>query len=589
MLFAIAACIAGALGAQGELLTNGSFEDGLNGWQSNNPAITMDAAERGGRSVARIRVEADQPVGFPYLYQDLPAEPGETFEARVEAIERDISDGLGGYMSIEFYNAAGERLGYTQTEPARSTDAWKPLRCRGEAPPETVSARICLLLHARGEVFYDNASLRRINASGIADPVSGPVTITVTEEVACDALIGFGFEDDGWFYNAENAEAGVDAEDAALREARITWMQPDFVRMFVWYKDWCPSGDWETFTLDSDNMLSHYRTLDLYERLGTQVNITGVEWSMPESYRDPEAFARAQGMLLSHLIRDKGYSCIRYWTLTNEPNGAFTGMGYSFDDFVRIHELVRAEFAQRGLDIQIVGSDDAQDFRWFERCLTTPAYYEVSDLFSSHRYFPFLDRDIVVPFFDDRFALLNQHTPRKPFIVGEFGFQDSRSSVNLNPIMRSYPYAVWTTSLAIDGLNRGTAGFSIWSVHEMLYPGGMRMEYALWDYKDLGWQVRPVYHAWAMFTRLTSRGDRSFACTSTHPEQAAATRVGDTLFWVNQTSAEAELIVEGATVSDVQVMSESTLDGDRECGETVQAEDNRFTAPAMSFGYAHIR
>jgi len=161
--------------------------------------------------------------------------------------------------------------------------------------------------------------------------------------------------------------------------------------------------------------------------------------------------------------------------------------------------------------------------------------------------------------------------------------------VNLNPIMRSYPYAVWTTSLAIDGLNRGTAGFSIWSVHEMLYPGGMRMEYALWDYKDLGWQVRPVYHAWAMFTRLTSRGDRSFVCTSTHPEQAAAVRVGDTLFWVNQTSAEAEIVVEGVTLSEALAMSESTLAGDRECGETLQVEENRFKTPAMSFGYARVR
>ena len=66
-------------------------------------------------------------------------------------------------------------------------------------------------------------------------------------------------EDDGWFYNEENASHGVTAEDITLREARIEWLRPATVRMFFWYKDWNPSEDWRTFTFDSSNMMSHYR------------------------------------------------------------------------------------------------------------------------------------------------------------------------------------------------------------------------------------------------------------------------------------------------------------------------------------------
>jgi len=36
----------------------------------------------------------------------------------------------------------------------------------------------------------------------------------------------------------------------------------------------------------------------------------------------------------------------------------------------------------------------------------------------------------------------------------------------------------------------------------------------------------------------------------------------------------------------VCVMKEDTLKGDRECGETVELRDGRFSAPPMSFGYA---
>ena len=118
-----------------------------------------------------------------------------------------------------------------------------------------------------------------------------PVTLTVTRKVVCKSFLGFGVEDDGWFYNEENASHGVNAEDIALREGRIAWMRPATVRMFCWYKDWNPSGDWATFTFGSPNMLSHYRTLDLYQRLGARVNITGVEWGVADPYGgDPNLF-----------------------------------------------------------------------------------------------------------------------------------------------------------------------------------------------------------------------------------------------------------------------------------------------------------
>src|SRR5690606_21963372 len=118
----------------------------------------------------------------------------------------------------------------------------------------------------------------------------------------------------------ENTSRGVTEADFALREARIKAMDPDWVRMFVWYPDWNPSGDGETFDWETDGMRSHCRTLDVYQRLGTAVTLTGVEWSVKTPWSRPEKRAHAIGALFEYLIRVRGYTCIQHWILTNEPN-----------------------------------------------------------------------------------------------------------------------------------------------------------------------------------------------------------------------------------------------------------------------------
>ena len=575
--------------AQGELLQNGAFEDGLDGWQTSYmaSAVRADAVTEGDRRAAHVTVPAGAPVGFPMLVQSIDAKPGVVFEAHVDAMGRQVRGGYGVYASVEFLDVAGKRLSFTMSDAALGENRWRPLTIRAVAPPETVKVRLCLVLHGTGEAYFDNASLIRA-ADLSAGPLEAPVTLKVTTDVACGDFMGFGAEDDGWFYNPENAAHGVGDDDVALREGRIRWMDPDWVRMFFWYKDWCPSGDWKTFTFDSPNMQSHYRTLDLYQEIGARVNVVGVEWSIPQPYADGAKAAKAIGALFDHLIRAKGYTCVREWTLTNEPNSAWLERGNTFDDFVQLHALVEEEFARRGLAVAILGSDDTNDLAWFTDCVQDEAYFATADFFGSHRYFPYADRVLAPFFFDDRLGLLAGKAPEKPFVVAEFGFQDARSGTLENPLMEEYRYAVWTAAFIIEGLNRGVAGFSIWCLHEVYYPGGGFMNYGLWDFKNRGWRVRPAYHAFASFTRLTEAGDKVVRCESTSPRHVLGAKVGDVLFWVNRCDQPADVRIDGYEPEEICVMTEDSLSGDRECGAVVDIEENRFDAPPQSFGYARI-
>jgi len=569
------------------LLSNPSFEEGLAGWDAAAPHVTMEAGQAEGRSVARISVPGDAPVAWPTIGQRVPVAPEDLLSGTAEVCAQGIRDGYGAYLALEFYDASGQRMSYGQSAGLLSDDAWKTLRVRAVAPGGAVSARLCLIVNGRGDALFDNARLVRLENLAVK-PLDGEVSITVTNDVACANLVGFGAEDDGWFYAPENLDRGIDEGDIALRERRLEWLEPDWVRMFCWYKDWNPSGDWKTFTFDSPNMQSHYRTLALYQRLGALVNVTGVEWGVADPFGRPEEMARAVGALFEHLIRDKGFACVRQWTLTNEPNTHFLQLGYSFDRYVELHRLAKEEFGRRGLDIQIVGSDDTGGLEWFEACAGNDSYFAVADVFASHRYFPFADRVLAPYFFEERLDVLARKTPRKPLVVAEFGFQDGRSGTFANPIMEDYPYALWTFNFIVEGLNRGVAGFNIWCLHEVYYPGGNMMNYGLWNSKDRGWAIRPVYHAIACFTRMTEPGAAVRRCESSHPRHAAAAVVGNVAFWVNQAGKEAPIRFDLPVAGPARAYTRETVKDEHSPGLELRVQDNAFTAPPESFGFVKL-
>lgn len=598
----LALFVACAAVSTSELLQNSGFVDGLAGWTPSTDTVEMIAAGVDDRQVARITVDEDTDPGYPNLSQPIDVLKGDLVTASAQARSLAVVNGAGAYMVIEYFDASGHRVSFSQSNMAAKDGSWTNLRVQGVMPAEASSVRVALILNGTGTAEFDSVTATREPGVRATGPPDGPVTITIADDVVCDSFRGFGVEDDGWFYNPENAAHGVTEEDARLREERIASMGIDWVRMFFWYKDWNPSGDWATFTFDSPNMESHYRTLDLYQRLGVPVDVVGVEWGVKDPYGDPESAAKAIGALFDHLIKTKGYTCVQEWTLTNEPNGYFIRAGYDFERFVQLHQLVRAEFERRGLDVRIVGSDETNGgFPFFEQCVNDDRYFELVDYFASHRYFPYADRVTAPAFFDERLDLLNGKQPRKDLVIAEFGFQDDRSGALVNPLMETYPYAVWTAAFVIEGLNRGVAGFSIWCLHEVYYPGNGFMNYGLWDFKDINWKPRPVYHAWRNFSTLTQSGDIVRECISSSPAHVAAAMVGGVLFWVNHSDYAAVVRIEGweksiraedrynppsgAGMVIHKVLTESTLPGPSDRGTLELTNRTSIDAPAMSFGY----
>lgn len=588
VLHCVALLTLGAIASVDSVLVNGDFSEDLTGWTAEGAHAEIAAARHGDRPVARIAVDDGATVGFPRVWQEAQASPGEVWMVEADAAVADARAGYGAYLTAEFIDAEGRRIEFEQSSPAARGAEFDRLRARAIAPEGTARVRACLVLNGRGVAHFADAAMRRTGRVE-RDPPAGPVTLSVTDQVAVPSLWGFGAEDDGWAYTAENTSRGVTEEDFALRKARVAWMNPSWVRMFFWYKDWNPNGDWETFDWDSDGMRSHYRSLDLYQRLGTAVTVTGVEWSVAEPWSDPARLARAVGALMEHLIRERGYTCVKHWILTNEPNTHFVRGAVTFETFVEIHRQVRAEFDRRGLDIQIIGSDDTNNgFPWFSQCVADADYYALSDVFASHRYFRVASRPLASHFFQDRLDLLRERAapgPPKPFVVAEFGFQDARAEGPLiNPVMEEYNYALWTMAFKIDGVGRGAAGFNIWCLHEGYYPNGWLMKYGLWNFRDRGWALRPVFHATALWTRHARPGATAHRVESSHPDHVRAVRVGDLIFWVNESPTETPLSITGFAPGSVMVFTEDALPSDTREPEWRSISGEGVRLPARSFG-----
>ncbi|MBI1320721.1 MAG: hypothetical protein GC168_17490 [Candidatus Hydrogenedens sp.] len=523
----------------------------LAGWERPAPPVESGYADHHGMAAARLHVPDTMEPGFPALKHRMPVAQGNRIRARASIWPEQVRDGYGAYISVSYYKADGTRISYDQSSPAQQEGAWNKATLSGIAPEGTETMEFFLLLNGHGTAWFTAPELHQEPAP-VSPPLTGEATLTLAKEPLSSPFLGFGFEDDGWFYDAVNAGHGVDAADAALREERIAALAPDWVRMFFWYKDWNPSMDGETFDWDNDAMQSKYRALEVYQRLGARVLLCGVEWSIPEPFGAPGKLARAWGALAEHLIRDKGFTCVQQWTLTNEPNLSYVRHGGTWETYVETHLQTKAEFERRGLDIAIVGSDDTNGgLPWFEQCLEDDRYFDASDLLASHLYLREDARDIAPLFFAERLEPL---AGRKPFVVAEFGFHDGRAQgPMINPVMEEDAYATWTMRFVTEGLNAGVSGFSIWCLHEVFYPFDARMGYGLWNFKNRDWSLRPVYHAWKSLLDHTKPGDPVFPARSSHPGRVEGVRVGEGVFWVNDTAQPVALRILPREGSEVKV------------------------------------
>jgi len=326
--------------------------------------------------------------------------------------------------------------------------------------------------------------------------------------VACGRFLGFGAEWDPNFWADFNLELGVTERDWQLVVERLRWMRMPIVRMMMQAK-WCtPKGDGR-FDWHTQNMESLYRHLDVCQQLGITVILTDwavATWAKVPGFagNDDPKYAEAIGVYMDYLLNRKGYSCIKYFILMNEPNFERG----SWEKWKKGVENVAKVFARRGLDRKVifVGSDESGDEGWHRRAVVELWY--VFGAYDVHRY----ARDRLVrwgwleQFFRRHWDYVLAKDPQaegKPFIVGEAGMQDGAVHPRGNKNIETFEYGLFMADYAVQAARAGSGTVIAWMLDDSSHKGFF---WGLWSDKRGGFKLRPWFYPWSLLCRYVPRG-----------------------------------------------------------------------------------
>lgn len=247
-----------------------------------------------------------------------------------------------------------------------------------------------------------------------------------------------------------------------------SWLGLNFVRVELSQRMYEPEK--EEFDWDNEEMRALYHILDWAQQNEVDVFLQQmwgyVEWnaypgihpliSAPENLDD---FANGIATLLEYLINERGYSCIKYFCMTNEPPGGTWGDWWIYGDnegsIADAWKRLNEEFVSRNINIPISGPDWTDMPPFEPEKLDFAPYLGAIDIHSYH--------GVTADGEENLRKWANwAHQQGKPFFLSEFG------NMNLgwggdDPNQKSFAAALSNACDVIHGLRAAVDGFNRWS------------------------------------------------------------------------------------------------------------------------------
>ncbi len=277
------------------------------------------------------------------------------------------------------------------------------------------------------------------------------------------------------------------AEDGAAWErlyGLADWTNMSFLRVEVSQLMYEP--EWREFAWDSPEMLVLCRILDWCQSRGAvvflQQQYNNVDWNAFPEYRGDETGVLRSGpcslddfthgivTLVEFLVRQRGYDCIRYLGLNNEPHPwcCWMGPGGEMMPMLPALECVSRELAARELPVALAGPDlvegslsrETDAMSRYLGAYEVHAYGGAFDWRTEHAF------DWCYPISEgvEKFGGWADyaHAQGKPFFLGEMGtFDYGMGGSKSEP--GSYEASLKDVEYAVRLMNVGVDGFCRWS------------------------------------------------------------------------------------------------------------------------------
>jgi hypothetical protein len=317
-----------------------------------------------------------------------------------------------------------------------------------------------------------------------------------------------------------------DLSDAAWERCfqRLDFMRLPLARVMNRAYNYCNGFDAQgqpIYAWDNNHMQKMYRLLDYCQKHNVTVIIG--EWDDPASPEDradiasdklqaykinctDPRWARLIGDFLDHMIRDKGYTCLKYYNLINEPNGDWSHC-FDFDKWKTAVNNLYTELHKRGLDktIQIIGPDATgmADYFWLDRAVL--GGNKIIGAYDIHGYVN--HEDLESGFYEkllwQKRDYINRFDPngrRKPFFMGEMGMSrrgpvEPQGGEDSHPKVYEHIYGVWMTDYSIQLARAGMQGGIAWDLDDAMH---------IFNYKDTKWPDihKTLFKKWGFWNSL---------------------------------------------------------------------------------------
>jgi len=336
---------------------------------------------------------------------------------------------------------------------------------------------------------------------------AGPLTIKVSDHLAHQMLSGVGaswhsilhppISHGGSAFGGTPPVTPQHEQLWASLEEHASWLGLKFIRAELDWRQWQPEKG--RFTWDSPELKILDRILRWAQRHGSDVMLQSmwlnVEWlTFPEYRHDPaltqvsapadlDAFAAGWVELLRELIERRGFTCIRWINLVNEPNFYWwlvpPDNGVNQDRAKQTLYLaealrkVRAAIQAANLPVKIMGPDFT-DLPVIEKLSAEPWWPHVDDV-DFHSYCSCFDwEDATAQPAASAYHMgrrleqtlakyrLETKTAGRGLFLTEFGTQTYGYKAD-DPAPGSFKASLKDTELLIRGLNLGVDGFNHWS------------------------------------------------------------------------------------------------------------------------------
>jgi len=381
----------------------------------------------------------------------------------------------------------------------------------------------------------------QLEASKVSTVTDNAVTVTLDNKTLVnDCYIGNGAQWDPYPINYGDVRLPISDADWQKLYNRLDFMRPQFIRMMV------NTGSF----FKNDQLISEkdmdvlFKMLDYCQSRHVTVVFGDWGWSVINKRKAEidDINLKHAAELAEYLVKEKGFDCIKYYNLINEPNGDWSVTNRSYPLWKKAVKQFYDNLKELKINdkINIMGPDIAiwskNESWWVDSCANHLG--DIIKLYDIHTY----PSKITVNSGEySRIiqAYINKVPKDKKIVMGEIGlkFVEKADSLydkeNINRIkakkyaslsdsqmfVYDYMYGTDMADALFQTLNAGYSGSVVWMLDDAMHYNEAPDKLKIWGFWNiLGDEffgseeenVRPWYYAWSLLTKYLPAGSQIY-------------------------------------------------------------------------------